>query len=211
MQDRTIGLLALGTIVASAGLSAVVVTTLTPAPRESVASTRDDEAFVRELGALRTILEARDEPSLQPASAAAASRRLEGDPVPGLAAGDVDHLIAAIERLELTLRDEHAALRQALVDSGARAAEASERRAEVDWASWNELWGVYQGDEQAARDRVRLLTTAQLLARFGAPTEVSSRENGTRMWYYYTPDESEPLNVQVEIVDGYVTRMWMEL
>jgi len=206
MKDRTIGLLALATVVTSAGSSAVAVTILTPEPRESVSPQRDDGALARELGALRMFLEKGEAPRLQPAPPAAASRRLEGDPAPGVGVGDVDRLVAAIERLEQSLRDEHAALRLALADADAQEVAKHERRVEIDWAAWNELWGVYQGDEKAARDRVRLLTVDQLLDRFGAPTEVASG-----MWYYYTPDESEPLNVQVQVVDGYVTGMWMEL
>jgi len=131
--------------------------------------------------------------------------------VPGIASGDLERLIEAIDRLEATLRDEAQATRVALVDASASGVELRERRADIDWAAWQDVWGTYQSDEKAGADKVRLLTTDQLLAHYGPPTEVSSKENGMRTWYYYDPDGGQPLNVTVQIVDGYVTWVWMEI
>ena len=205
MQTRAIWLLALGTVVVSVGTSAVVVTALVPAPRAASVTTPGDGALVRELASLRAFLEEHEATNLQAPVPVMATRRLEGGAAATSAGDDLDRLIVAIEHLEASLRTEQEATRLTIVDAAARGLAGRESRAEIDWEAWNEIWSLYRSDERAARDRVRLLTTDQLLARYGLPSAVASG-----MWYYFEPEENGPLNVQLQIIEGYVTFLWME-
>ena len=79
------------------------------------------------------------------------------------------------------------------------------RQVETDWNAIASISQQSKGDDQAALKSVLLMTPAEVLARFGFPTEVSFN-NGGMYWSYYRlqPDGSPELEMGLRIAAGYV-------
>lgn len=215
MNERSAWILAIGTVAASVGTSAVVVSALVPAPREEVGEARLDQAALRELTVelerLRSAIQRLEDGSGLAPAGTVAGTRLPADGPPPPTGTELERLVSAVERLETALSDENAVLRDTLTSLENGGAASPSRPTEIDWPAWRELYGVHQGDPKAAAARVRLLTTDQLLERYGPPTTMRSRDDGSRTWYYYDDSPGgEPLSVTLRILDGYVTELWME-
>ena len=208
---RALAILAVGTVVAAVGASVAMATFLAPRPVVSAAPDAGSENELRalreELARFRKVLEQGALERVSRPAPAERSDRVAVGAEPALSSGEVDRLEKAFTRLEVALREEHTATRAAL--EVATGPDEHERPKEIDWTGWRELFGVYQGDEEAARGTIRLLTTDQLLARYGPPSAVAPRDD-CHMWYYYDAPDGPPLSVTLKVMDGYVTQMWME-
>lgn len=139
------------------------------------------------------------QPETQDSSAPSPVRLDEGE----------DALLAALEALIGELRASGG-----VVSSGAagRAGLDGARRtkSEADWIEWDRVADVWQEDEDAARRSVQLLTPAQLVSRFGPPTQIFQQQNGNVRWHYRDPqDKRVPIRFRcdVDFADGYVTQL----
>ena len=82
------------------------------------------------------------------------------------------------------------------------------RQVETDWNAIATISQQSKGDEEAARKSILLMTPAEVLARFGFPTEVVVRDGGM-YWLYFRlgPDGGHELDMGVTFAAGYVAKV----
>lgn len=73
-----------------------------------------------------------------------------------------------------------------------------------DWSEWDAVVALWHGDPEVARDQVEMLSAAEVLERFGPPTDVWQNENGLT-WQY--ADDARVEEIILRVPEGYVTRL----
>lgn len=160
------------------------------------------EALRTEVAALRRLVEELG------AAGAHAGRREPVDAAPERTPAELRDELA---RLEGTVRTGFAELR-ALIELGERHAlveSIRSNRRDVDWTAWEEIIAAWNRDPEEARKAVKLLTSDELIERFGPPTDVWANQMGLT-WQY---ERVHPLNpdrtqeVILRLPDGYVAQL----
>lgn len=115
--------------------------------------------------------------------------------------------------LEVRLMDELARLREELrqdLDRELIPTRIREAGLAIDWGAIEEVVALWHEDPAKARSEVKLLTTGEVLARFGPPSDVLVNSNGLTWLYAMDPDPSTgklPLEMILRIPDGYVVQL----
>lgn|GEM_PF-5930839 len=107
------------------------------------------------------------------------------------------------------LLDEHVQEGRAEREANLGLARAKELRPEPDWERLQALIDLQRVDEARALREVRLLTPADVVRRFGSPTEVWHDQNGSNWLFGADRDGSGRYHTEVWMCfqDGYVTML----
>lgn len=115
--------------------------------------------------------------------------------------------------LEVRLMDELARLREELrrdLDRELVPSRIRDAGLAIDWGAIEEVVALWHEDPEKARREVKLLTTGEVLARFGPPSDVLVNSNGLTWQYAMDPDPAtgkRPLEIILRIPDGYVVQL----
>jgi len=193
-----------------------------PIARSDDATAAALEALAREVRELRAAFEARpapvpspDESPVEPAppnpvpdGAPAEANRLPTDE-----AREARDLVLELRALAAELRRELEATREALDERTTpdeRIRRMREEGRAIDWAAWDEVLAVWRTSPTEAQAMVELLRPADLLERFGPPTDVWSNPLGLTWQYARDRDPATDawrLEIILRLPEGYVTQM----
>lgn len=173
------------------------------------APVRADEAgLVEELRALRQSLDGLDA-RVAEAAAPTTARPLAGSGAPRSRSADLepvlDELARAVGRLSEQL---DGASGEGVTAAGIRRARDTHRA--IDWQQLMPLAEAMTRDPDGAKQVVRFLTPAELLERYGRPTQVWASNGGTSVTWHYGriervgDEEHRVAEVNFRIQDGYV-------
>ena len=155
----------------------------------------------REVGALRQAVE-----ELQGAPLREPVESGESD-----AASDRPALRRELADLEASMRSEFESLR-ALIELGERHALVDAIRSDkrhIDWTAWEEVIAAWRRSPEEARKMVKLLTSDELIERFGPPTDIWANQMGLT-WQY---KRDHPIDTELtqeailRLPDGFVAQL----
>lgn len=116
-----------------------------------------------------------------------------------------------LARLEASMRAEFDALRS-LIELGERHALVDAIRSDkrhADWTAWEEVIAAWRRSPEEARKLVKLLTSDELIDRFGPPTDVWANQLGLT-WQYEREHPLDPGLTQeiiLRLPDGFVAQL----
>jgi len=116
-----------------------------------------------------------------------------------------------LARLEASMHAEFEALR-ALIELGERHALVEAIRSDkrhVDWTAWEEVIEAWRRSPEEARKLVKLLTSDELIERFGPPSDVWANQLGLT-WQYERQHPLDPGLTQeiiLRLPDGFVAQL----
>lgn len=190
-------------------LVALLVALLSPDAATEDASTAD-AALLAELQRLRISVE-----KLSGAATPASPSRLATDTGPAASARQPD-LTPVLLELTQALTDLRFHLENAPGRTGGAAgiSRARNTHAEADWSLLLPLAVQMTRDDETAKTQVRLLTPAELLDRYGPPSNVWASGNSSSVTWHYARTgmvngELEMISeLNFRIMDGYVIDAW---
>lgn len=116
-----------------------------------------------------------------------------------------------LARLEASMRSGFDELR-ALIELGERHALVDAIRSDkrhIDWTAWEEVIAAWRRDPKEARQMIKLLTSDELIDRFGPPTDVWANQMG--LTWQYKRDHPVEAGLTQEIIlrlpDGFVAQL----
>ena len=135
------------------------------------------------------------------ATRAPASKAPEGSPPAGV---DVVELRESVAELQRTIVAELERVRDEDLS------RLREEKPEPDWAELDQLVHRWRLDPAPVEQEVKLLTVAELLRRYGSPTEIWSNAKGTHWTYgqgYDPATERYRTEIYLRLQDGVVTSL----
>ncbi len=116
-----------------------------------------------------------------------------------------------LAQLESTMRAEFESLRT-LIGLGERHALVEAIRSDkrhVDWTAWEDVIATWKRDPEEARKMVKLLTSDELIKRFGPPTDVWANQLGLTWQYkrYHPLDTELTQEIILRLPDGFVAQL----